>query len=153
MIESRLTLRVKFDQTKLVKPEEILVLSRDSALIEKLLRVVEANMDNEIFSVEMLSREAGMSPSQLHRKLKAIIGQTATQFIRSARMHRAKELLERNAGNIADIAYMVGYSDPGYFSKTFREFFGHSPSAFRKNQKPPQEFYPRCHHFSEAKQA
>ena len=135
MIESRMALRARFDQTLVVKPEEIVVSSRDSELIEKLLRVAEANIDNESFSVEMLAGEAGMSPSQLHRKLKAIIGQSAIQFIRSVRMHRARELLERNAGNIADIAYMTGFSDPGYFSKTFRAFFGYSPSAFRKKQK------------------
>jgi len=135
MIESRLALRAKFDQNMVVKPEEILISSRDSDLIEKLLRVVESNMANERFSVEMLSGEAGMSPSQLHRKLKAIIGQSAIHFIRAARMHRARDLLERNAGNISEIAYMTGFSDPGYFSKTFRAFFGYSPSAFRKKTK------------------
>lgn len=89
-------------------------------------------MDNEKFSIEVLSREAGMSPSQLHRKLKAIIGQSAVQFVRSIRMHRAKDLLERNVGNISEISYMVGFGDPGYFSKTFKAYFGFSPSVFKK---------------------
>jgi AraC-like DNA-binding protein len=47
-------------------------------------------------------------------------------------MHRAKELLEKDAGNIAEIAYMVGYDDPGYFTKSFKAFFGILPSEIKK---------------------
>lgn len=74
-----------------------------------------------------------MSQSQLHRKLKAILNMSSNQFIRSVRMHRAKELLTSGAGNISEIAYRVGYDDPGYFSKTFRTFFGKLPSEVQKN--------------------
>ncbi len=94
---------------------------------------MESNIGNEHFSVEELSKEIGMSPSQLHRKLKALVNQSVGYFIRSVRMNRAKELLEKDAGNIADIAYMVGYADPGYFSKTYRAFFGKLPSEVQKD--------------------
>ncbi len=128
LIQSRRKLREQFEKNMLVKPSDISVTSRDRAFVEKLLKLVEKNMDNEHFSVEGFAQEAGMSPSQLNRKLKALLNQSSIQFIRSLRMHRAKELLEKDAGNVAEIAYMVGFSDPGYFSNTFRKFFGKRPS-------------------------
>ncbi len=128
LIENRRLLREKFNGRSLVQLKEIDVTSRDRILMEKLLDVVEQNLGNEHFSVKDLAVEAGMSQSQIHRKLKAVVNQSANQFIRSVRMHRAKELLEKDGGNISEIAYLVGYSDPGYFTKTFRAFFGVLPS-------------------------
>jgi signal transduction histidine kinase/ligand-binding sensor domain-containing protein/DNA-binding response OmpR family regulator len=132
LMENRRLMREKFSTNAIIKPSEISVTSRDRAFMEKLMGIMEKNMDNEKFSVEDLAREAGMSQSQLHRKLKALINQTANHFIRSVRMHRAMELLEKNAGNIAEIAYMVGYVDPGYFTKSFKSFFGKLPSEISK---------------------
>jgi AraC-like DNA-binding protein len=75
-----------------------------------------------------------MSPSQIHRKLKTTVNMPANHFIRSVRMHRAMQLLKNNTGNIAEIAYMVGYDDPGYFTKIFRSFFGKLPSEISRKQ-------------------
>ena len=74
-----------------------------------------------------------LSHSQLHRKLKALTNQSANHFIRSVRMERALELLKSNAGNIADIAYLVGFNDPGYFTKIFSAYFGYLPSEVNNN--------------------
>jgi DNA-binding response OmpR family regulator len=132
LIENRRLLREKFSGNTIIKPSEISVSSRDQVFMEKLLKVVEANIANEKFGVEDLSGAVAMSQSQLHRKLKAIINQSANHFIRMVRMHRAKELLEKNAGNIAEVSYQVGYEDPGYFSKTYKSFFGQLPSEVKK---------------------
>lgn len=132
LIENRRLLREKFGDNTIIKPSEISVSSRDQVFMEKLLHVVEANMDNEKFGVEDLSGAVAMSQSQLHRKLKAIINQSANHFIRMVRMNRAKELLEKDAGNISEVAYKVGYEDPGYFSKTYKSFFGQLPSEVKK---------------------
>lgn len=134
LIDNRRNLREKFNTNSLVKPEEISVSGRDATLVKKMLEIVEENIDNVAFSVEDLGREAGMSQSQIHRKLKAIVNMPASQFIRSVRMHRAIKLLQEDAGNISEIAYMVGYDDPGYFSKSFRIFFGKLPSEIGRNQ-------------------
>jgi signal transduction histidine kinase/ligand-binding sensor domain-containing protein/DNA-binding response OmpR family regulator len=128
LINSRSLLRDKFTSNSIIRPDEISVNPQDASFIEKLLRVVERNIDNTAFSVEDLGSEAGMSHSQIHRKLKATVNMTANHFIRSVRMHRAMELLKRDAGNISEIAFMVGYDDPGYFTRTFRNFFGKLPS-------------------------
>ena len=132
LINNRRALRERFSSGQVIKPSEISVISREAVFMEKLLRIVENNIENTDFSVEDLGREAGMSASQMHRKLKAIVNLPATHFIRSVRMHRAMVLLQKHSGNISDIAYMVGYDDPGYFTKTFRTFFGKLPSEIIK---------------------
>lgn len=100
--------------------------------MQKAMSVIGQNIPNEKFSVDELARELGMSQSQLHRKLKAVINQSPVQFIRSVRMHRTMELLEKDAGNISEVAYLTGYEDPGYFTRTFKAFFGMLPSGVRK---------------------
>ena len=128
LIDNRNALRKKFSSNSIIKPSEISVSSQDASFIETLLGLVEKNMENIQYSVEAFAKDAGLSQSQLHRKLKAIINMSAIQFITSVRMHRAMELLNKNVGNISEIAYMVGFDDPGYFSKTFRKFFDKLPS-------------------------
>jgi signal transduction histidine kinase/DNA-binding response OmpR family regulator len=128
LINGRRILREKFSEKSIINPGEISVNSRDTFYINKLLEVVEKNIGNHEFSVEDLGKEAGMSKSQLHRKLKALINMPASHFIRSVRMHRAMKMLQNDAGTVAEIAYMVGYDDPGYFTKSFRNFFGKLPS-------------------------
>jgi signal transduction histidine kinase/ligand-binding sensor domain-containing protein/DNA-binding response OmpR family regulator len=132
LIETRHMMREKFSSNAVIKPSEISVTPRDRNFMEKMLSVVEKNMDNERFNVDELAREVGMSQSQLHRKLKALINQSANHFIKSVRMHRAMELLQKEAGTISEIAYKTGYLDPGYFTKSFKSFFGKLPSEFKK---------------------
>jgi two-component system, sensor histidine kinase ChiS len=132
LIENRQKLREKFSSSAIIKPGEISVTPRDRVFMEKLVKVIEDNISNEKYSIEDLSHDVGMSQSQLHRKLKAVVNQTTNHFVRSIKMHRAKELLERDAGTIAEVAYMVGYDDPGYFTKSYKAFFGQLPSEVRK---------------------
>ncbi|MFO7924128.1 MAG: two-component regulator propeller domain-containing protein [Bacteroidales bacterium] len=134
LIDSRSELRERFSSNSIIKPGEISVTPRDASFMEMLLKVVEKNIDNSAFSVEDLGREVAMSPSQIHRKLKATVNMPANHFIRSVRMHRAMDLLRKEAGNISEIAYMVGYDDPGYFTKSFRAFFGKLPSDIKDRQ-------------------
>ena len=65
---------------------------------------------------------------QLHRKLKALSDQSATEYIRNYRLDRAMALLKNKEGNVKKVAAMVGFADEKYFSKTFKEHFGISPS-------------------------
>lgn len=132
LIEIRQTLRKKFSDSLVIRPKEIATGSVDKLFLEKAMKIVEANMGNEKFTVIDLSNEMNLSHSQLHRKLKALVNQSTTQFIRSIRMQRADELLRNNAGTIAEIAYMVGFGDPSYFTKTFSKHFGYLPSDVKK---------------------
>jgi signal transduction histidine kinase/DNA-binding response OmpR family regulator len=134
LIELRKKLRKKFSGKLLVKPSEITVTSKDSEFMQRLLDTVEKHISDEKFSVEQLGHEFGMSPSQINRKLKAIINQSAVEFIRSIRMQRALELLKSDQATIAEIAYEIGFREPAYFSRVFKNHFGYPPSDVKKEE-------------------
>jgi AraC-like DNA-binding protein len=74
-----------------------------------------------------------MSRSQIHRKLRALIDQSASRFIRSMRLQRAVELMKKRGGTITEIAYMTGFNSQAYFTTCFQEQFGCSPKEYLKN--------------------
>lgn len=103
--------------------------------MQKLTNLVEANLANEKFGPEELAREAGISHSNLNRKLKTISNQNVSQFIREIRLKKAKDFLLNEDLNIAEIAYRVGFGSPTYFIKCFHKYFGVTPLELR-NQEP-----------------
>lgn len=132
LIKTREELRKKFTSEMILKPAEVIVPSSQVQFIERLKSIIEANMENESFGVDQLSDEAGMSRSQMHRKLKAITDQSTTEFIRNFRLQRAAQLILQDAGSMAEIAYKVGFNSQAYFNKSFQEFFGCSPTEYKK---------------------
>ncbi|MDO8548691.1 MAG: response regulator, partial [Ignavibacteria bacterium] len=94
----------------------------------KVLEVIETHISEEEFSIEQFGKEAGMSRVQLHRKLKALSGKSASHYLRSVRLSKAKKMIEEQKGNVSEIAYSVGFSSPQYFTRCFKEEFGHPPS-------------------------
>jgi DNA-binding response OmpR family regulator/two-component sensor histidine kinase len=129
LIELRRKLRAKFSVGHVLKPGEIAVTSIDDQFLQKAMAVVEKRIGDENFSVDEFAREVGMSRSQLHRKLTALTNQAPSDFIRYMRLHRAKELLEKNVGTVSEIAFAVGFTSVAYFSKCFKEQFGVVASA------------------------
>ncbi|MEZ5038721.1 MAG: ATP-binding protein [Saprospiraceae bacterium] len=111
-----------------LKPAEVAITSTDQRFLEKVAAAIEANMDNEFFCVEDLAGTVAFSRSQLHRKLKALTGKSANELIRDFRLTRAKELLEKRAGNVSEIAIQVGYNSLSYFTRSFKNAFGVPPS-------------------------
>ena len=97
--------------------------------------IIEKHFEDENFSVDKLASEIGMSLSQLNRKLNALIDQPAGKLIRTFRLQRAAELLIKNAGNVSEICFRVGFNDQGYFSKTFRKQFGCNPLEYKKREQ------------------
>lgn len=106
--------------------------------IQKLTSLVEANLANEKFGPDELAREAGISHSHLNRKLKTILNQSISQFIREIRLKKAKELLLNEDSTVAEISYRVGFGSPNYFNNCFHEYFGHSPSELRNHKQENQ---------------
>ena len=103
--------------------------------MKKLLGVIEENMSDPAFSIEQLSSEAGLSRSQLFRKLKALTGDTPTLFVRNLRLRRAKQLLEQRYGNVNEVAFKVGFNNTSYFFKCFKERFGVTPGEVMNKVK------------------
>jgi DNA-binding response OmpR family regulator/anti-sigma regulatory factor (Ser/Thr protein kinase) len=128
LLQNRKSLRESFSKGVLLKPGEIAARSLDDLFLQKGVEVVTAHLSEENFNVEHFAHEMFFSRTQLQRKLKAITNLSPSEFIRHLRMERAKELLEKRTGTVAEIAERVGFSNLSYFSKCYKEHFGHSPS-------------------------
>ncbi len=133
LIQVRKQMREKFQSEMLLKPMKIIVPSSQKSFIEKLTKIVEENIEEEDFSVENLCKEIGMSRTQVHRKIKAITNKSTSEFIRSYRLQRAANFIKQDAGNIAEIAYKVGFNSQSYFTKSFLEMYGCTPMDYKKN--------------------
>ena len=101
--------------------------SIDEKFIEKLIEILETNLEKENFGVRQLADAAGVSRSQLHRKLKTINGKSTSQFIREFRLEKAMEMLQNNVATASEIAYKVGFSSPTYFNTSFNQYYGYPP--------------------------
>jgi signal transduction histidine kinase/DNA-binding response OmpR family regulator/streptogramin lyase len=133
LIKSRRQLRERFSREIMLKPQDIAITPMDEVFLQKVQTVVNEHIDDENFTVEMLGHEVGMSRSQIHRKLRALISQSASRFIRSMRLQRAVELMKKRAATITEIAYMTGFHSQAYFTTCFQEQFGCSPKEYLKN--------------------
>ena len=130
LIANRKMMREKFTKSFEVNPSEITTSTIDERFLQKALQIVEKNMDVSDFGSEQFCSEITMSRTHVHRKLKALTGQSTTQFIRSIRLKRAVQLLRQNAGSVSEIAYQTGFSNLSYFTRCFREVYGESPSEY-----------------------
>ena len=133
LIDGRKKLKEKYSRSLLVKPDVVAEPSMEEKFLLRVKKVVEEHLDDENFSVEELSKKVGMSRAQLHRKLIALTGKSASRFVRNYRLEHAYQLLENRVGTVSEIAYRVGYSSPAYFTKCFTEDFGISPSQVKKD--------------------
>jgi signal transduction histidine kinase/ligand-binding sensor domain-containing protein/DNA-binding response OmpR family regulator len=113
-----------------IEPSQIAVVSMDEKLVKKAIETIEENMSNAEFSVELLAREIGMSRVHLYKKILAITGKSPVEFIRIIRLKRAAQLLKESQLTISEIAYEVGFNNPRYFSKHFKDEFGMLPSKY-----------------------
>jgi len=111
------------------------ITSMDKKFMEKAIEIVKQHMSDSEFSVEEFGINVGMSRSQLHRKLRALVGQSASEFIRTLRLNVASELLASKTGNVAEIAFEVGFNNLSWFSKCFKQQFGVLPSEYSKQNK------------------
>lgn len=107
--------------------------------MEQLIKAVNQNMADSDFGIEQLSSELGVSRSQLHRRMKNLTGIGAGEFVRNMRLEQAARLLMEKKLNVSQVAYSVGFSNLGHFSKIFRQHFGSYPSEYVSNQESLSE--------------
>lgn len=118
-----------------VKASPIQITSLDEKLISKALEVVEAKLSDPEFTVEELSRELGMSRVHLYKKLQALTGKSPIEFIRSLRLQHAAQLLEKSQLTVSEIAYKVGFNNPKYFARYFKEEYKMLPSVYSASKR------------------
>jgi signal transduction histidine kinase/ligand-binding sensor domain-containing protein/DNA-binding response OmpR family regulator len=130
LIELRNKMKERFSKSINMDAQEITLTSVDERLLQNAIDYVRNNMENPELSVEDMSKKLGLSRTHLHRKLKALTGQTPVDFIKMIRMKQAAYLLSTGKLSVSEVGYKVGYSTPSYFSSSFNAYFGMSPSAY-----------------------
>ncbi|WP_445381338.1 hybrid sensor histidine kinase/response regulator transcription factor [Robiginitalea sp. IMCC43444] len=132
LIDSRKALRERYSQEVILRPKDIAITSLDELFLERVQKVLDNRLTESSFSIQEFSEAVAMSRMQLHRKLKALTGLSASEFVRSQRLKLAADLLRKSDANVSHIGYEVGFNDPSYFAKCFKEAYGVSPTEFSK---------------------
>ncbi len=118
-----------------VAPSEITITPLDEKFVQDAVDIVERNMSDTDFTVEALGKALCMSRANLYKKMMSIVGMGPHDFMRTIRLKRAHQLLEKSQKQISEIAYEVGYSSPKRFSENFKAHFGMTPTEFVKSVK------------------
>ena len=132
LIDLRRQLQEKIQKQLRLQPDEIKISSIDQRFINQLQEIIEKHISDEDLNVESLSEKMDISRVTLNKKIQALTGETAVEFIRSYRLKRAMQLLKENFGTVLDVALEVGFSNPSYFARCFKEKFHQLPSEFIK---------------------
>lgn len=116
-----------------LSPGEVVVTDQDEEFLKRTMQVVEKNIAEYDFDIDKLADEMAMSKSGFFKKFKSLTNLAPVEFVRQYRLKRAAQLIQAGEHNISGIAYAVGFNNPKYFSTCFREFYGHTPSAYIKS--------------------
>lgn len=133
LLDLRQKLRDRYKKEVTLQPKNIAITSPDEIFLDKVMKFIEENIAESTLNVEELSKEVFMSRVTLYRKIKALTGQTTIEFIRSVRLKRASQLLITQNYTVAEVAYMVGFTDIDYFSKSFKLQYQKTPKQYSKN--------------------
>ncbi len=116
-------------------PDEVVITDRDEELIKKVKAWLEENIADTEITVDMLATHVGMGRTSLYNKIKGLTGKSPVELIQDFRMEKATYYLKVGQLSVSEISYKVGFSDPGYFSRTFKKHFGVSPSDYIKSNR------------------
>ncbi|MBR0046604.1 MAG: response regulator [Bacteroidaceae bacterium] len=132
LIEKKESRQRQFREKMDVAPSEITITSVDEQFIQQAIKICEEHISDTEFSVEVLGHELSLSRTYLYKKLINITGKGPAEFIRTIRMKRGKQYLEKTGMSMSDIAAALGYSNPKRFTENFKTEYGMSPSEYAR---------------------
>lgn len=135
LLNNRRRVQEYYQRQILAEPSAALIPEADREFIQQAMKIVEENLANPDFSVQILIREMAMSQSAFYRRMKNITGQSVIEFIRDIRLKRAAQLLGAGGYRVADVINMVGMEDYKYFRTAFMKRYKVSPSEYAKSQR------------------
>lgn len=131
LLEARKRAKERFASIGTILPSsEIATNSIDEAFLDKTTKIVIDNISDPDFTLEDIIKELGIGRSQFYRKISSITGQNPSNFIRTIRLKYASELLLTQKYSIKELTHMCGFNSSAYFTKTFKELFGMTPTQF-----------------------
>lgn len=118
-----------------LSPSEIEIIPESEKFVKRAIAIVEENIGNPDFLVENLCKQMAMSRVGFYKQILSITGKTPSEFIRHIRLQRAANLLEKSELYINEIAFQVGFNDPKYFRKYFKDEYGITPNEYKKQHE------------------
>lgn len=130
LIKSREVFRVRISKQFVLEPTEEAITPMDEKFLKKLIETIELNMSDASFDVPQLIDAMNMSHSIILKKVKALAGLSLVEFIRSMRIKKAAQIFRQDKLSVSEVGFMVGFSDPKYFSKCFTKEMGKKPTDY-----------------------
>ena len=130
LLSNRERLRRRFIESPFVKAETVAQSKTDKAFMQKLNEYVNSHLQESELTIDDLADVMHMGRSNFYRKLKGMLGISPNEYLRLERLKKAAQLLKEGKCGIVEIAYMVGFSSPSYFSSCFKKQFGVLPKDF-----------------------
>jgi len=137
LLKQREKFQTQFRKTLEVKASELQITPLDVKFVDRAVKVVEGRVSSPDFSVEDLAIELGISRAYVFKKILALTGKTPLEFIRTIRLQHASQLLEKSQLSVQEVAYKVGFNNPKYFTKYFKEQYGVLPSEYAAGKRIP----------------
>ncbi|MBO5001774.1 MAG: response regulator [Prevotella sp.] len=131
MMQQTYVEQLKPEDRKTYKLDAPEIVNADNEMMKTLMDFLEKRIDDPELKIEELADAVHLGRSVFYGKIKSIVGMTPVDFVRHIRMQRAEELISKSDYSFSQIAYMVGFSDPKYFSKCFKKETGMTPSEYR----------------------
>jgi AraC-like DNA-binding protein len=130
IFEQRQKLKEHYLKNRKIQPRELVSSEKDKLFMNKLLAIIDAQMINPELDIDFLCKEIGMSRTKLYQKLKSITGQSIGEFVRSARLRKAIEIMKNEDVLMTEVMYRIGIQTQSYFTKAFKKEFGVTPTAY-----------------------
>ncbi len=115
-------------------PAPVRLSKYDEEFLAKLRQLIERNLSNENYSIELLASDICLSRTQLFRKCKALTGASPVELLRNTRLDAARQLLAEGKGSVAEVASLVGFADASYFTRCYKAYFGTTPHEMNKQK-------------------
>ena len=116
-------------------PAEVVITDRDEELIARVHRWLEENVADSETTVDQLAAYVGMGRTSMYNKIKGLTGKSPVELIQEFRLEKATYYLRSGQYSVSETSYKVGFSDPGYFSRSFKKHFGVSPADYIKEHR------------------
>ena len=135
MLQQTYVEQIKPEDNKTYKLESPQIVDADNDMMKQLLGYLEEHIGDTSLKIEDLADAVNLGRSVFYGKIKSIVGMSPVDLVRHIRIQRAEELITKSTYPFSQIAYMVGFSDPKYFSKCFKKETGMTPSDYREMKR------------------
>ncbi len=113
-----------------VSPKDVVVTNRDEEFLKNLMEWLEENIENSELTIDLLAGHLRLGRTTMYNKIKSLTGKSPVELIKEYRLTKSEMLLRTGQFSVSEAAYKVGFSDPGYFSRCFKERYKSSPVEY-----------------------